>query len=302
MEQPEKRDAGIYIASELPSIPANSGARQHIEIGMRELDRQFSMTLFPPASTDHSEHRAAEVDSGSSLLRRTGECAKRLRHVIPGWLPGTLRDFTTVLKGVAETGRYVQAIRRHDAMFVYERSAYGHFAGLLAARLMRVPHFYEINGLHTQERKKTNSSLVLGAIDKLQKLAYRTSNGSFCIGGMQVELGIRGKTIHTTQNGIENELLTEFAQREPRPGRPIRLIFLGHIMQHHRLDILFDAVQQLGPDAQLEITIAGRENPNVALAIPTNVPVHFTGPFKHADLPSILSHHDVGVIPFALDF
>ena len=302
MEQSERRAAGIYIASELPSIPVNSGARQHIEIGLRELGRQFSMTLFPSDSTDHSESRAVQADSSQSVLQRLQRRAKRLSHMLPGWLSGTAKDFVTVLKGIAETGRYVRAIRRHGAMFVYERSAYGHFAGLLAARLMRIPHFYEINGLHAEERRNANHSLVLGAIGQLQKWAYRSSNASFCIGGMHVELGIRGESIHTTQNGIEHKLLEDFAQREPRPSLPLKLIFLGHIMQHHRLDILFDAVQQLGPDAQLEITIAGRENPNVSLAIPTNVPVHFTGPFRHEDLPSILSRHDVGIIPFALDF
>jgi glycosyltransferase involved in cell wall biosynthesis len=68
--------------------------------------------------------------------------------------------------------------------------------------------------------------------------------------------GIRGCVIDLVENGVD---FTVWRRSEIRaaPGRPLRLIFVGRLVDWKALEIVFEAIQQLGRDPRLSFEIIG---------------------------------------------
>jgi glycosyltransferase involved in cell wall biosynthesis len=289
MEEPRRH--AIYLAPELSTIPRGSGAYRHIEIGLTELGREFSMDLIPKHCPQCQPHpRASDLPSRRPRFRRG-----------PAWR-GTLRDCYLIVQNLPRACHYVREIKRLKACFIYERAAYASCAGLLAARFAGIHHFYEVNGILSQDRSQYYESWLAPSIACMEKYFYSKSDHSFCVGGIHHSLGLGGSEFSTVQNGIEREFVDQFNDHHKAPQLPLKIVFVGQIMRHHRLDILFEAIGALGTQPSIEVTIIGSPNRNVQLDAPGNCRVAALGPVPHEQLPNLLKNFHVGVLLYADDY
>ena len=124
---------GLYIVTEPNCFAKQSGAGRHVQSGMNELSKAFDISLMALCE---------------EVKQEAGNASKQ---VVPSWkrsyLWGTLKDLWQLLKMPVHFRRYYAQIKAEDPDFIYERAAYLNKTGLRAARLLGIPHYYEVNGL-----------------------------------------------------------------------------------------------------------------------------------------------------------
>ena len=90
--------------------------------------------------------------------------------------------------------------------------------------------------------------------------------------------------------------------RQPQPGAPLRILYVGFLFPPKGAHVLIEAVTGLSPDA-FEVSLYGASSSlwqsygERVRAAAQGLPVRFYGPYAHDQLPSILSSHDVLVMP-----
>jgi hypothetical protein len=287
---------GVYIVSEQSCLYPFSGAGKHIQVGLEELRKKFIIDeILFCEFVDYGK----EDDANYSSSRSSDNFFKKIFSKIFKW-------WYILFHNHIRFFRFYRMVRGAKPDFIYERAAYLNFNGLMISKLLRIPHFYEVNGIFY----KDNSSLFFSVYNffskKLEKLAFKSSV-SFFVGGLNNEYGIPdGNNALTIQNGIENSFVEYFEKLNLKPAfvnGMIDIVFVGHAMNHHRLDILTDAINKMVHKNKVRLHLVGGNYKRfIDPAFEENIEVKYYGILSHEELIPVLKNMTVGVVPYALDY
>jgi glycosyltransferase involved in cell wall biosynthesis len=206
--------------------------------------------------------------------------------------------------------------RRPD--FIYERYALHNFAGVVAARLFRIPIILEVNSASALELSRDgviqSYALAAWAERTVCNMATHVIAVSTPLGRILTGLGVRPEKIVVMPNGVNLDHFhpseadaARIRQQHHLEGRTV-IGFIGWFRDWHRLDLLLAAFERVH-----------REHPRTALLLIGDGPpmtqlreyaeshglagsVVFAGPIPHKDVPPYLSVIDVAVQPAANEF
>jgi len=94
--------------------------------------------------------------------------------------------------------------------------------------------------------------------------------------------------------------------KQPRAGGPLRVLYVGFLFPPKGAHVLIEAVKGL-PAQAVEVSLYGASSlfwqpyADRVRAEAQGLPVHFYGPYAHAQLASILARHDVLVMPMVCE-
>src|SRR5690606_15913415 len=93
-------------------------------------------------------------------------------------------------------------IKKNKPDFIYERLNYLDFKGIIIAKIFKIPHFYEVNGIPHIVVKGYYSSYLNFIIKKLEKFSLSNSNYLFIVGSWQKLLKLKHNNWISIENGI----------------------------------------------------------------------------------------------------
>lgn len=208
----------------------------------------------------------------------------------------------------------LRAVLRFRPHFIYERYALFNFAGVLVARLFRIPLVLEVN-----------SPLALEAAEegllRLRRLA-RWSEARICnaaslvvavtgvLRSMLIEGGADGRRVRVLHNGVSRE---RFYPKPPDPSLRSALGlegcfvigFVGWFRPWHGLELLLEAFRRAGftaRPARLLLVGDGPAMPSLRQKVESmglSGSVIFTGAVPHREIPAYVSLFDCAVQPAA---
>jgi glycosyltransferase involved in cell wall biosynthesis len=286
---------GIYLLPENDCLKPASGPNRHYLEGLKELGRYFEITpvhIFEDAPVTDIKGLAkpAEPSAFRKRLQRMG-------------LFGTARDIKFFLKNHYKFFGYLRRVRKQKPEFIYERASYLNYNGILIAKWLGIPHFYEVNGLNAEQMRGFYRSWLIEPLKWIQKWTYNASDLNFCVGDLGKLLGIRAGKHVAVQNGIEKEFTDEYRDVNKKVGDTVHMVWVGKAMDHHRLDILVDALNRVKNPGRVEIHLIGERiaeyiNPSSCPGI--RIKDH--GAVPHEALPGMLHDMHVGLLPYTFEY
>lgn len=293
-----KKQKGLFIVEEFNNFKHDSGAYVHTMVGYEQLSRYYNLVWLKSKKNKEFQIQNLENSiSKSSFL-------KRKLHSIG--IIGTIKDLLLLVQELISIPKKIYILKKRNIKFVYQRAHYLGYAWLVACKILKTPHFYEVNGIFSLDKSGYRKSLIYGIARFVEKQMYRFTDKGFFVGGINEIIGITGENAVIIQNGIDKEYLIKaeqlFNKHIVQTQNKIKIVFVGHIMQHHRLDLLIDALCLLNNPNNFELHILGKENPNVKILIPSDLNIKYYGVVKHSELPKILSQFQIGIIPYGKDY
>lgn len=216
------------------------------------------------------------------------------------------------------------AVARHRIMkaavdfkpdFLYERYAFGNFAGVTAAHRLRKPLVLEVNSPMVLELQKTRGLSFPGLASKVEKYIFcdadRVCVVTDVLKNMLIEMGVNEEHLLVTPNGVRPELYVfddADAQRvKARENLGIEqttgliLGFVGYYRDWHRLDLVIECLTDAElAEAHLVLIGMGPAEDDLrarAAKLGVSERVHFPGPRPHDDIPGLLSAFDIALVP-----
>ncbi|WP_282039408.1 glycosyltransferase family protein [Saccharicrinis aurantiacus] len=281
------KNKGIYLIQEPACLNPTSGAFQHIKMGLKHLGTAYN--LVPYLGTNTLDIAAIKAQKCTTNKQSTYVTKKS--H----WLKGSVKDLLALCKGIYAIIPLIKALRKKQAQFIYERTSYLNIAGLVAAKALGIPHFYEANGLQFQSKKKYYNSLFTHIARYIEKLQYKYSTHTFFIGSYGNYWQLKANNWTNSENGIEKDLISDTIPSKLNDGK-IHLVFVGSLMQHHRPDILKAALLLLNP-SKYHLHLVGSKLDNLhAELLANNVPVTHHGFIKRTELKKVIEKFHIGII------
>lgn len=277
---------GVYIVSETGALNPTSGAGLHIRVGMEQLSKSFEMEMvcfckpFVPAESRPNTH----------AMKRRNALIKFL-----SWLRLLAANHVSFF-------RYYRMVREKRPSFIYERAAYLNYNGLLIAKFLRVPHFYEVNGISSRDHKKFFPAICTKLSFALEKWSYNRSNLGFYVGGINRHFNLSESRSMVIQNGVDQSFVEKFSGRINVPADKINVAFVGHAMDHHRLDVLIESLNRLKRPSSFRMHFVGPGLEVLKNQISADVESIFYGQKDVAAIAKLMQGFNVGVITFAYDY
>jgi glycosyltransferase involved in cell wall biosynthesis len=289
--QKDKFKEGIYVMTDEGCLSEQSGAFVHINVGIEELSKHFRITIL----ADKRSNRFVKNNRFLSKISFPHSGAAMNRRV--SGLKGALSDIKTLVVKAIELPRFYVSIRRSNPDFIYERASYLNFNALIVCRLLRIPHFYEVNGILNQDIKMYYPSFVNGLVRFLENKAYRKSTYCFCVGGVGDELDLKTNHFLSVQNGVKASLLRLGEKYEKNSDySEIRICYVGYVMKHHSIDYLRNVFLYLeGYD--IHFHFFGKGFGQISSLLPSNIRVTDHGVVPETDLIRLLSKCRIAIIP-----
>ena len=154
--------------------------------------------------------------------------------------------------------------------FIYERYHILNFNTLLICKFLRIPHFFEINGLWKEDHRNRFLSW-------LENRFLHLSHFCFC-------LGLRGHLIPQIQhlnieNGVSQNFWKAFKNHSKKRKSNFNICFLGSLMNHHRLAIICESIilMPLSIQRRIRLHFIGPVNQRVlqiAQSCPISIVLH----------------------------
>ncbi|MDX2248426.1 MAG: glycosyltransferase [Bacteroidia bacterium] len=289
---------GIYLMTETGCLAPHSGAFMHISIGLEEIRKYAEMHIVTnqqslPWVKEGKFVTQAPVSNPPSTTSGTGKTARQKNKL---W--GALRDIRYFLLNIRELPRMYREIKSLKPDFIYERSAYLSFAGIILARWLKIPHFYEVNGLLFEDIREHYLSFLNPVAEYLEKSAYRKSDLAFCVGGTGPLLRLGSENVVVVQNGIKSSFIEGFRNHRKDVDGPLNACFIGHLMEHHKIEVLFEAVSRMKTPEALHLHFIGGGLFKEKLAhIPPGIHYTYHGIVPHNQLNEQLQNFHIGLIP-----
>jgi glycosyltransferase involved in cell wall biosynthesis len=225
---------GIYLIQEDGCLYSQSGAYQHIKMGITHLSQSFEIiTLLKNKSIVIEERISSHQQALGVTNLKKGSTIK-----------GSIKDLLLLLNVIFSIPKLYKAVKEHKPDFIYERASYLNFAGLIVSKLIKTPHFYEANGLQFKSKRKYYNSIFTNIIKLVEKWQYKKSSHTFFVGTYGNYWKLTSNNWTNVENGIERELTSIETSNKIQDGN-VHLVFLGSLMSHHRPDILKGALLKL---------------------------------------------------------
>jgi glycosyltransferase involved in cell wall biosynthesis len=282
---------GIYLVTELGCMQKGSGAYHHIEIGVKYLSKYFDVTLISP-SIDNPK-----IGLGNNQKENI---IKRILKKTGVW--GTIKDLVILYHNHRSIYSFYKTVKSHRVDFIYERVAYLDFKGLITAKCLKIPHFYENNGVKYFERKKIYFSWFYPLAFELERVAYKRSTFVFFVGLWGNMIASKKKNWMNIENGIEENFIAQFKTHHKKVEDKINLCFIGSLMKHHNMPLLITALSQTPNRDQFHLHLFGDKLESAFEEIQTILPATYHGFLTHNELSEVLKEMHVGLIPGAEEY
>lgn len=280
--------SALYVVSEPACLIPGSGAFHHIEAGLTWLSRHYRVQKFwlckVPVVRERPEARP---------LQRAVRTKRSypVRSFFKWW-------FILFRNHVGIIGNY-RRIKSMSPDFIYERAGHLNFTALIVARLLKIPHFYEVNGVTFKDKSRFFPSVCNTVSFWMEKWAYRKTTCGFYVGGLNSVYNLDSPNVQTVQNGVDQSFCREFVGRMNVIEKKVSLTFIGHAMVHHRLDILADALRRVKRPDAFSLYLIGSNFEFLKAQLPGDIEVHFCGSLTHGEISGLLKTINVGIVTFA---
>jgi len=277
----------IYLIQEPGCLNPTSGAFQHIKMGLKHLEKEFEMILYLGANSLELN----KIESAIPTEFKNSNHITKRGH----WIKGSIIDILILLKTVYSIPKIYKILKKESPKFIYERTSYLDFSGLIVSKLLGIPHFYEVNGLQFKSKKKYYASLFNPIVKYIEKQQYKNSNHTFFVGSYGNYWQLKSNNWTNVENGIESEFITDHYPTKISDGKT-HLVFVGSLMQHHRPDILKEAILLLNPD-QFHFHLVGSKLDVLHKdLLEHSIPVTYHGFIKRNQLDALISQFHIGII------
>ena len=234
----------------------------------------------------------------------------RMVGLVRRLLPGSLAELAELLYNIPAFWRLRQSASGFAADFVYERYNLYYLAGLLLARLRRIPFYIEVNAPLVDERSRFGNL-------RLQRLARRLEAWVWCsaarvfvvtdvLRDMVAAAGVARERIVVTANGINREHFPAEPYRA-QPDGPVTIGFIGFVRDWHGLDAVIAGMAEAkdGPTIRLVVVGDGPARPTLegqAAALGLGDRVRFVGVQKREAIPETIRGFDIALQPRAVPY
>jgi len=162
------------------------------------------------------------------------------------------------------TALKVRELQDLDIDVIYSSGAYEALAGRLASHITGIPHvpvLHDVISLHKAELWHQEHFYRCRLRTTHQELAYRLKYPLILTVSQQskddlIKVGYPSQKIFVTGNGVDLSFYDSVTSRNPR--KPHRIVYVGRIEHHKKVNLLVRAVNDLSKDIpDLELAIIG---------------------------------------------
>ncbi len=285
----------IYLIQEAGCLNPQSGAFQHISVGYRQLSKAFDMTAF----FNNQSINLNGYKTNESLPKNSDKIKRAKKR---GVLYGTIKDLQLIFQYVLNIPKLYKALKANGINFIYERTAYINFSGLIVAKLLAIPHFYEANGIQYKAKQKYYKSLLSPLIKRIEKWMYKRSSHTFFVGSYGFYWQIKSDNWTNIENGVESELLEFFKTRKKKISKPINLCFIARLMAHQKPDLLIEALQNLKHPQDIVLHLIGSGLESIEEKLKDKIKVVNHGFQNRETIKHILKDMHIGIIAGSPEF
>lgn len=289
----KKKYSGLYIVSETGCLNPNTGAYKHINAGLSQLQKYFDIKLclfckpYIPLTKEPSPHPPKSKPPVEYLLKRKLKSSIKWIYIL---VINHVHFFT-----------WLKKVRQAAPTFIYERSSYLNFNGIIISKLLHIPHIYEVNGILSHSNSRYFPKILNRISFRLEKKSYRNTYG-FYVGGINELLDIPQNKYSVIQNGVDEDFAAKFKYKRNIVRDKINLTFIGHAMPHHRLDILAESLLLLNNPSVFRLHLIGSNLESLRDQIPDLIETRFYGSLNHHQISDLIKDFHIGVITFALPY
>lgn len=281
---------GIYIVTE--TIIPNTGASLHVSHGLKELNKVFDIELL------HLSPQIQVTDSKANSVNSTPTPSQKFSRIRKTGIVGLFRDIFLLIKNHKYIYRDYNQIKSLKPDFLYIRSSYLNFSGILISKLLGISAFYEINGLQYLACKDYYSTYFLPFAKLLELFFYNRANFCFCIenSGDMMKLK-KGRWMHIS-NGVEPYFISKFEGNEKNEGEgKIQVCHSGHFMPHYRSIDVVNSLNQIKNKSQIFLHLLGTNLAGTIKHLSEDIQYEYMGHINHSDMPNYLKKIHVAIIP-----
>jgi len=284
------RYKGLYIIGETGALYPSTGASHHIKVGIEQLCREFDIekVLFCKAPVIANT-------SGQGATTRM----KRIKHSAGRRF---LKWVYLLLSNHAHFIRYYRLVRRIKPVFIYERASYLNYNGIIISWLLNIPHFYEVNGILANDYAKHFPGVCNRWSYKLEKRACHSSTFGFYVGGLNRDFDVPEGKYLAVQNGVDEKFAAQFRERVNEVNGRIEVAFIGSAMDHHRLDLFADAINNVENPSAYRLSFIGSGLEDMDGKLKPSVERKFFGSLSHDEISKVISRFNLAIIPHALEY
>lgn len=237
---------GIYLIQEKGCLNPKTGAFQHISMGLNQLSVSFDIKLY--LSNE-------KIELNKSLFQNTIRDIEITKSTsIKNIFYGTIKDLYLLFSNLKDVYSLVQLFKNEKINFVYERTSYLNFSGLIASKIVGISHFYEANGFQYKGRQRYYKSIFIFFAKFFEKKAYSISNHTFFVGSYGDFWKIKKDNWSNVENGIEKNFVIDFVERQKNK---IDICFVGRLMDHQKIEILIDALKIFENKDKIKVNLVG---------------------------------------------
>jgi glycosyltransferase involved in cell wall biosynthesis len=285
------KPSALYLLQEPACLNLHSGAFQHIFIGHKELSKSFDLEIY--LSTQKIDIESIK----QKAVKGTKNTAPITPHKFSKTkLYGTLKDLQEILKAFINIPGLCKLYKQKKIAFIYERTAYINFSGLLAAKIVGVKHFYEANGIQFIARQKYYSSWLTPIVKRIEKWMYRKSNHTFFVGTYGFYWKLKSENWSNVENGIEASMIDYFENHQKQISTTKNICFIAKLMKHQRPDVFIEAFIKLENAKDLNVHLIGSGLESIEEAIKDSINVINHGYQNRDDIKLLLQNMHIGII------
>lgn len=255
--------------------------------------------------------RDSQTQSGSENKPDEKKAAEKKHSEGRGPLGSLIYETLALGYNLYGAARLRSAVQEFNPALIYERHSLNLCAGAYVARRCRVPFVVEVNAPLVDEMKKESGLLGEAVARRCERYVLEAADKVIVVTDVLrrhfEQTGIDTRRFEVMHNGIDPQ------QFHPEvDARPIRarydlkdncvIGFVGWMRQWHRLDLLLEAFAALPNRNECAVLLVG-DGPALpglrerAQSLGIAAQVHFTGPVRHADIPSHIAAMDITVLP-----
>ena len=237
-----------------------------------------------------------------------GGYVARLKQLLPGFLYELLELGYSVLIAI----KLVRAILRERPDFIYERYNLFQPAGVIIAKLFRLPLLLEVNAPLYAERARYSGISLHRLARYIEGFTWRHATAVLpvtrVLGDIIASAGVDRSRIHVIHNGINESVRAILEQRRDADDDEIVVGFVGFLNQWHRIDLAINAMAKLD-SLNVRLVCVGDGDNNIREELSTLATelglaerVEFTGLKNRDEVFGYVGRFDIALQPAVTEY